>query len=162
VQVQSAAQAVQAAEPDEEAQDWAARSQSRAADDAQSKTDGEIFQEVLLSHVPGGGSDNSGPIFGSPVNDPYEKLSHALDLGTAFLEASTPSNTAGPTLDEGPVLNPDQQQHVTAQYMAYAAARQVLQQAQQALSELIAQKAECALKTNEQIEQDSQPQIQAQ
>jgi hypothetical protein len=162
LKVQSAAQATLAAEPDEEAQEWAAKLQSRAADDAKSTTDGEILQGALLSHVPGGSPDNSGPIFGSPVNGLYETLSHALELGTAFLEASTPSNTAGLTLDEGPALNPDQQQHVTAQYTAYAAAQRLLQQAQQELSELIAQKPECSLKTPEQIEQDSQPQIQAQ
>jgi hypothetical protein len=130
--VVAAQKAVSTATPDAATQASYKKLQWYAAHDKQSKKDAEIAKEKILSKVPGG--DDWSPQRGPPIGLAEEEgaLGIAGDVAEtagAFLDASTPSNTAGPTLDQGRALTVQQERHMTEQLARQARAQRDLEQA---------------------------------
>lgn len=127
--VQRAAQKVQAKTPDPGALREATYQQHMRDLDAQSKTDAEVATETFFDKI-----KDPSPFDGEgKVEDP--------DIAGAFLDASTPSYTAGPSKDQVPTLGAKGQQDLENQLNQWSDAQQELQQSVQAVSDIAAKNA---------------------
>ena len=139
----AALQAANAAKPDAATAAAIKKLQWYAAQDAESKTDGEIFKEKILSKLPSG--DDWSPQRGPPTDLAAEegalaKFAEVADTAQAFLEACTPSYTAGPTLDQVDPLTAEERLHMNEQLNQQAAAQRILQQALDQANTLVYQR----------------------
>jgi hypothetical protein len=143
--VQQAAEKLKSATPDPATMQEAQYQQHMRELDAESKTDSEIAKEKIpdiSKDAIDKMKDHMGDELGGEVLDNaadfswFSVVENVFETGQAFLEGSTPSYTAGPSIDQVPSLTPEQQQDFDNQLSRWSAAQDQYNQAMQELADV--------------------------
>jgi len=144
-QVQQAAEKLKSATPDAATIREAQYQQHMHEHDAESKTDLEIAKEKIpdvSKDAVDKMKDHIADKLGGEILDNgtdlswFSSLEDVLDTGKAFLEASTPSFTAGPSRDQVPSLRLEQQQNLDNRLNQWSAAQDQYIRAMQNLADV--------------------------